>query len=123
MVTSTVFRAPARINSTAATVVHCTNLAASNTFLMVQFVDYNGTVNCTINSAAIAPLSTWTATTQDTHLFIEDEFCGPSTTIEQGMVRVLVAAGSPADVACTIQLIDPTAVTPVFATALEVYPR
>jgi hypothetical protein len=115
--------APGAANKTgAATAVHCTNLAASNTFLMVQIHNWDAAIVCTINSAAIPPLATWTAATQDVSIFFEDEVCDAPGIIEQGLVRVLVAAGSPADVACTVQVIDPAAAT-AYATTLEVYPR
>lgn len=117
--------APGAMNhANAATVVHCTNLGDALAALMIQFDNFDASPACTLFSAPVLSNETWTASTRATAVFTENEICaGGTPAINQGVVRVLLDPAQEMDVVCSIQVVDPVAASPVYASALEVHPR
>lgn len=118
------YRAPGVIDSgAAATAVHCTNLGAGNAFVMVQFVDFDGTIPCTLNGDAQPNGFTFTFASREIASLIEDEECSPGPVLDQGQALIYASASDSNDVVCSVQILDPVAATPAFATLVEVYRR
>ena len=117
--------APGAMNHTnAATVVHCTNLGNALAAVMVRFDNFDGSPACTLFSLPVLSNETWTASTRATAVFTENAICdGGTPAINQGVVRVLLDPAQEMDVVCSIQVVDPVAASPVYASALEVHPR
>jgi hypothetical protein len=107
---------------TAATVVLCTNLGPGDTVVQVEFYDFDGAFLCAM-AGEVFPGETWTWATRQTVLYGEDGRCtddeAPAPLAEQGSVDILVTAQT--KLLCTVQVIDPTAATPVYATTLELF--
>lgn len=111
-------------NANAATVVHCTNLGEALAAVVIQFDNFDAVPACTLFSAPLLSNATWTASTRATAIFTEDEICGGGTpAINQGLVRVFLDPAQEMDVVCSIQVVDPVAASPAYASALEVHPR
>ena len=86
--------------------------------------NFDGSPACTLFSVPVLSNETWTASTRATAVFTENEICdGGTPTINQGVVRVLLDPAQEMDVVCSIQVVDPVAASPVYASALEVHPR
>ena len=117
--------APGAVNhANAATVVHCTNLGDALAALAIEFDNFDGSPACTLFSPPVLANETWTASTRATAVFTENAVCdGGTPAINQGVVRVLLDPAQEMDVVCSIQVVDPVAASPVYASALEVHPR
>ena len=107
---------------TAATVVLCTNLGPGNTVVQVEFYDFDGVFLCAM-AGEVFEGETWTWATRQTALYGEDGRCtddgAPAPLAEQGSVDILVTVQT--KLLCTVQVIDPTAATPVYATSLDLF--
>ncbi len=106
--------------STAATVVHCTNLGSATRSVYVDIREFDGSLDCTL-SWSVAPGETRTFSTRLTALFAEDDWCSVSPLTEQGSLLISVSAWT--KLICTVQLVDPVASRPEFAERLDLFDR
>lgn len=110
-------------STTAATSVHCTNLGGSLASVTVQFVDFNAAVECSVIGSVPAGGSTRTFSSRLTAVFFDDYVCSAAPEIDQGQALIRAELAGSTNVVCTVQVVDPAALTPVFATQVELYRR
>ena len=105
-------------STTAATVVHCSNLSSSLVTVWFEIYGPTGTEVCGVGAFAAAG-STVTIATRDTQLFVETGTCEFLPLIAKGLGRI--GLDHPANVVCTVQLVDPAHATPLYLDRLSLY--
>ena len=105
----------------AATLFQCTNTGAANATVSVVIRDFDGVQVCALSFGPLPPNQSVTLATRATALYGEDAVCNPLPLADGGSAILSADSAGSQKLVCTVQVIDPVAATPAFATSLDLF--
>ena len=105
----------------AATLFQCTNTGAANATVSVVIRDFDGVQVCALTFTPLPPNESMTLATRPTLLYAEDAVCNPLPLADGGSAVISADSAGSQKLICTVQLLDPAALTPAYATSLDLF--